>query len=78
MRSDDLTREQAQALKNKLQPMLRYLGRLKRRMNYKGFPPEDPMLVGVCDAENAIHALTVKLHYLSCGDVVGPSRTEDR
>jgi hypothetical protein len=31
MQADDLTREQAAALKNKLRPTLAYLGKLKRR-----------------------------------------------
>ena len=46
MRSDDLTREQAEALKAKLTPMLNYLGRLQQRMIRRGFPPIDPVL---CD-----------------------------
>ena len=70
MRCTDLTREQGRALKNKLQPMLRYLARLKRRMTYRGFPPHDPLLAAVVNAENALHALSIELHYLSCGDVV--------
>ena len=74
MRSDDLTRDQAQALKNKLQPMLGYLSRLKRRMVRRGFPPDDPLLLADCQAEDAMHALHVKVHYLSCGDVTGRRR----
>jgi hypothetical protein len=71
MRFDDLTREQAAALKNKLRPMLGYLGRLKRRMVQRGFLSGDPLLEAVVQAENAVHALHVQVHYLSCGDVVG-------
>jgi hypothetical protein len=71
MRSDDLTRDQARALKNKLQPMLGYLNRLKKRMVSKGFPPDDPLLAAVCHAENAVHELCVEVHYLACGDSVG-------
>jgi hypothetical protein len=71
MRSDDLTRDQARALKNKLQPMLGYLNRRKRRMDRKGFPPDDPLLAAACRAEDAMHALHVEVHYLACGDVTG-------
>src|SRR4051812_20142668 len=71
MQADDLTREQAAALKNKLRPMLAYLGKLKRRMVQRGFLSGDPLLDAVVDAENAVHALHVQVHYLSCGDVVG-------
>jgi hypothetical protein len=74
MQADDLTREQAAALKNKLRPMLAYLGKLKRRMVQRGFLNEDPLLAGVVKAENELHALHVEVHYLSCGDVVGRQR----
>jgi hypothetical protein len=72
MRCEDLTREQAQVLKNKLRPMLSYLGRLKERMCRRGFVADDRLLAAVCRAEDAVHALTVEVHYLSVGDgVVG-------
>jgi hypothetical protein len=71
MRSDDLTREQARALKNKLTPMLGYLNRLKKRMARRGFLPNDPLLVDVCRAEDAMHRLHVAVHYLGCSNIVG-------
>jgi hypothetical protein len=70
MQSHDLSREQARALKNKLQPMLRYLSRLKKRMVFRGFLPDDELLQAVGKAEMAMHELHVTTHYLSCGDVV--------
>jgi hypothetical protein len=78
MRCEELTREQADALKQKLRPMLRYLVRLKRRMTYKQFPPGDSLLRAVLRAESAMHELHVEVHYLSCGDVVGrPAKRHD-
>lgn len=74
MQSNDLTKEQARALKNKLHPMLGYLGRLKRRMVRRGFLSDDPLLAAVCRAEDAMHALHVETHYLACGDSVGRKR----
>jgi hypothetical protein len=74
MQADDLTREQAAALKNKLPPMLAYVGKLKRRMVQRGFLNEDPLLAAVVKAENELHALHCQVHYLSCGDVVGRVR----
>jgi hypothetical protein len=74
MQSDDLTRQQAAALKNKLRTMLDYLSRLKPRMVNRGFLSGDPLLDAVAQAENAVHALHVQVHYLSCGDVVGRVR----
>jgi hypothetical protein len=77
MRSDDLTREQARALKSKLQPMLGYLNRLKKRMANKGFPPNDQLLIAVCKAEMAMHELQVATHYLACGEVTGRKHPRD-
>ena len=74
MRSDDLTCEQARALKNKLGPMLGYLNRLKKRMSYRGFPPDDELLAAVIRAEAAVHELHVAAHYLACRDVTGRRR----
>jgi hypothetical protein len=73
MRSYDLSRDPTLALKNKLQPMLGYLNRLKHRMIRKGFPPDDPLLTAARRAEDAMHALQVETHYLACWDVTGRS-----
>jgi hypothetical protein len=78
MRSNDLTPEQARALRNKLQPMLGYLNRLKHRMRRRGFQPDDVLLGAVCRAEDAMHALHVEVHYLTCGDITGRKRTDER
>jgi hypothetical protein len=77
MRSDDLTREQARALKNKLHPMLGYLSRLKRRMSYRGFLPDDELMQAVVRAEAAMHELHVLVHYISFGDTVMRERREE-
>jgi len=77
LQSHDLAREQAWALKNKLQPMLGYLGRLKRRMIRRGFLNDDPLLAAVVRAEDAMHALHVEVHYLGCESGVGRERKTD-
>ena len=46
MRSDDLTREQARALKNKLHPMLGYLNRLKKSNDTPRLPTERRVIAG--------------------------------
>ena len=74
MQSNDLTSEQARALKNKLHPMLGYLGRLKRRMVRRGFLNDDRLLAAVVRAEDAMHALHVEVHYLGCDSGVGRER----
>jgi hypothetical protein len=77
MQSTDLTREQVRSLKNKLHPMLGYLSRLKRRMVQRGFLNDDPLLAAVVRAEDAMHALHVETHYLSCDGGVGRERKAD-
>jgi hypothetical protein len=72
MRSQDLTTDQAEALKAKIGPMHGYLNRLIKRMNRKNFPRDDELFHSVLQASAAIHDLNVRLHYLSCGHGVGP------
>src|SRR6478735_7005031 len=78
MQSNDLTRDQARALKNKLHPMLGYLARVKRRMVRRGFLNDDPLLAAVVRAEDAMHALHVEVHYLGCDSGVGRERRRSR
>jgi hypothetical protein len=69
--SDDLTTEQARRVGAVVGRELRYLGRLRDRMQRRGFPPDDPLVRDVTAAYNAIHGLRVRLHYLSCSSGVG-------
>jgi hypothetical protein len=71
MRSNDVIRDQARALKNKLQPMLGYLSRLRKRMAYRGFTQDDPLLRAMQKTEMAMHELHVAAHHLACGDTAG-------
>ena len=49
--------------------------RLRTRMEKVGSTPNDRLFVLVCDAYDALHALSVELHYLSCESGVGrPTR----
>jgi hypothetical protein len=62
VQADDLTREQAAALKNKLRPMLDYLGRLNKRLSSRGFPENDPLRVMVSGALTSMHQLFTEVH----------------
>jgi hypothetical protein len=73
MRSDDLTREQARALKNKIGPMVAYLSRLHNRMGYSGFPEDDPLKLAVVRALNAMHDLHMEVQ---CRSIDGRGRDE--
>jgi hypothetical protein len=57
--------DHAKIIAKSIWPMLNYLVRLRERME-KTFPPTDPVYLDVCKAYDAMHALNVRLHYLSC------------
>ena len=71
MESRDVERWQAAQIRESLQPSLRYLGRLQKRMEEVGFLPSDRLLTLVREAYNSMHHLSVELHYLSCKGGVG-------
>jgi hypothetical protein len=73
MQSTDLTRDQAKAVQQKLEPMLAYLNKLQHRMQNKGFPLDDQLWVTVSKAQQAMQDLVTELR---CGDYKGkrPSR----
>jgi hypothetical protein len=75
MDSASLQRWQIARLKKSVAPMLRYLYRLWDRMNKIGFLPNDPLYLVVYQAYNAVHALSVKLHYMERDGTGKPRRT---
>jgi hypothetical protein len=70
MKREDVSREQAEAIKEKIGPMLGYLNRLKKRMNAV-FARDDSLFAEVIDAADALHKLNVSIHCLSCGKTGG-------
>ena len=71
MDSHDLSTEQCEIMGDRLGPYLRYLHRVKRRMEARGFPMTDELFQATNAAYDAAHGLTVSLHYLSCKSGVG-------
>jgi len=69
MDSRNLTKKQAEELAAKIQPMAGYLYRVQSRMIERGFPPDDPLLLNVSKAYDAIDQLFMDLHYRSCNGV---------
>jgi hypothetical protein len=61
-----IKREHAKRLLESLRQSLQYLNRLEARMIAVGVLPADPLLQKVVKARDAMHDLSVKLHYLSC------------
>ncbi len=74
MNSSSLTPAQAGILYAQLTAHLRYFGRLKSRMEQKGFPTGDPLYANVLRAYNAIHAAAVQTHYLTIESGVAKSQ----
>ena len=70
MNSSSITREQAEKLSAAIREHLGYLVRLRTRMELRGFPSDDPLYLLVCRAFDAVHRLSVELHYMSCGSGV--------
>ena len=62
LKSNDLKHCQAARVNESLRQTVAYLGRLKRRMEKRRFPPDDWSLR---------HRLSMELHYLSCKSGVG-------
>jgi hypothetical protein len=75
--STDISPEQAKVLLKSIGPTLGYLHRLRTRMEKRCFPPHDRTYEIVCKAYDAMHHLSVHLHYLSVGTGVYLPRSKD-
>ena len=67
MDSDQLKPWQAKVMCAALGPTVGYLHRLRHRMEKRWFPPTDRLLCLTTAVYEALHALTIELHYMSCG-----------
>ena len=63
-----LTPRQAQELSARLVPALGYLTRLTNRMQQRGWRSDDPAYLAAWKARDALHELTVRLHYQRQGN----------
>ena len=66
MSSDDLTPDQAEALKAIVGRQLRYLNRLVAKMQLRQFPVDDRLWVAGIAARNCAQDLFVACHYAGC------------
>lgn len=66
-----IKREHAKRIQEALRPSLQYLNRLEERLIAVGALPNDSLLQKVVKARDAMHDLSIKLHYLSCDGGVG-------
>lgn len=61
-----MTERRIAALKAIVVRDLRFLGKLRARMERLGFRPDDRLYRVTSKAYDAVHAMNVELHYLSC------------
>ena len=66
-----LTPKQAEALRDRVRPMLHFLHRCRRRVDALGFDEKGGIYQAIDKAYCAMHELHMKLHYESCGHGVG-------
>jgi hypothetical protein len=66
-----LTTKQAEALRDRIRPMLHFLYKCRRRLDTLGFDAKGPVYQVIDKAYCAMHDLHMKLHYESCGRGVG-------
>lgn len=69
--STHLQPEQATRVCRSVRRSLAYVGRLRRRMEVLGFPPDDPLYRAASRAHDALQELHVRAHYCSCTSGVG-------
>ena len=60
-----LTEHQLEVLRHRVGRMLGYVGRMMKRMQLQGWPPDDPVYERTRDAEKVLHDLHVRLIYLA-------------
>jgi hypothetical protein len=63
--STNLTPAQADALAERVGPMLGYLTRLRDRLQQRGWPGSDPLYVEVNAAHDALHRLSCTVRELA-------------
>ncbi len=77
MERQHLTPKQAEALQNRIRPMLSFLYRCRRRLDVRGFDAKSEVYREIDKAHCAMHSLHVTLIYEACGRGVGKA-SDDR
>jgi hypothetical protein len=71
-----LTTKQAEALRDRIRPMLHFFYRCRRRLDARGFDQKSAIYQAIDKAYCAMHELHMTLHYESCGRGVGRTSEE--
>jgi hypothetical protein len=72
-----LTKAQAAALLKRVEPMLTYLGRCKKRLDERGYDHRSAFYRAVNAAYDGVHSLRITLHYESIGRGIGEAPKEE-
>jgi hypothetical protein len=62
---------QAAKMRDALFAATNYLVRMKERMHERRFPPQDRLYLLVCKTHVDLVELSMRLHYVACGQCVG-------
>lgn len=66
-----LTKEQADAVRKRIQPVQVFLHELIRRLRDRGFSDDDPVYRAAMKTSDALQELGVAVNYASCDGGVG-------
>jgi hypothetical protein len=66
-----LTTKQAEALRDRIRPMLHFLHRCRQRLDALGYDQRSAIYQAIDKAYGAVFDLHTTLHYASCGRGVG-------
>jgi hypothetical protein len=75
--SSQIKPHQAAQLRQTVRRPLVFMGRMRRRMELLGFPPDDPLYLSICQAHNALQEVHVRAHYCACTTGVGKPAPAD-
>jgi hypothetical protein len=73
---EKLTREQAEWLCNQVIPMMVRVGRIREKLERRGYRRDHKLYRAVSECYDALHGLRVTAHYESCGHGVGTPTSE--
>jgi hypothetical protein len=71
-----LNTKQAEALRDRIRPMLHFLYRCRRRLDARGFDNKGAIYQVIDKAYCAMYEMHMTLHYESCGHGVGRTSAE--
>jgi hypothetical protein len=73
-----ITPKQAEALRERLRPVSRFLARFRQRLSDRHIDPDSEIAKAIVKAHDAVHSLSVTVHYDSIPRGVGrPPRDEE-